>query len=475
MIYTVDFLGLRVLLLSLLVTTGALSAQEVIYLYHPWAEEKEPSQIANRDIVPNITCDLVVNNVPMTPVFSEYGDYWYKYENTTGGTFSNCLFDLGAGGKYGRTGIETGSPYEEIAVNSSNIRTTDTTWIRPDFTKYVKTNVGAPIHSVRPPIFVYTNPKQSLLVLEATIRDFSHSHSDFENSTGCPGDRATENMVQDNLDNDRDPIKKWNLCQNNNFNQWFKNTSQSKTTKRNLVLKNNGTVFEKLDNSFFPINDFKTVNGNNNSNNYINSNQPHDSLNFHFCMEIHADFTYERGNNFYFKGDDDVWVFINGQLVVDIGGMHEAIEQTVNFDHLGLNEGDNYPFDFFFCERHTVASNLRIQTNLKLSQGITPPTISDPGPQNINEDESLTLTVTVDDNEQTPDQLSLTVVSDTQGLIADGNITVSGTGADRTISITPEDDQFGGPVTITINVSDGTLTAQTSFEVMVVPVNDAPV
>ncbi len=90
--------------------------------------------------------------------------------------------------------------------------------------------------------------------------------------------------------------------------------------------------------------------------------------NFSFTLELHTKFAYNPGQKFNFAGDDDVWVFINGKLVVDLGGIHDIGKQNVDLDTLGLTAGSTYPLDFFYAERHCCQSNFILSTSIVFTQ-----------------------------------------------------------------------------------------------------------
>jgi fibro-slime domain-containing protein len=91
--------------------------------------------------------------------------------------------------------------------------------------------------------------------------------------------------------------------------------------------------------------------------------------NFHFTTEIHTRFEYQGGETFTFTGDDDLWLFINGRLAIDLGGLHPSLSATVDLDAqaatLGITPGHEYAMDIFHAERHTDASNFRIETTIE--------------------------------------------------------------------------------------------------------------
>lgn len=98
--------------------------------------------------------------------------------------------------------------------------------------------------------------------------------------------------------------------------------------------------------------------------------------NYHFTTELSTQFTYlaDEEQVFKFTGDDDVWVFIDGRLVLDLGGLHPVREQVLDLSRLGwLVDGQTYDLRVFHAERHTTASNFRVETSLRLRTAELPP------------------------------------------------------------------------------------------------------
>lgn len=92
--------------------------------------------------------------------------------------------------------------------------------------------------------------------------------------------------------------------------------------------------------------------------------------NQHFCFESHANFRFKKGLKFNFRGDDDIWVYIDNKLAVDLGGTHLAAPGYVDLDKFMPNAevGNTYDIDIYFCDRRTTMSNVRIKTNMFIEQ-----------------------------------------------------------------------------------------------------------
>lgn len=210
--------------------------------------------------------------------------------------------------------------------------------------------------------------------LPVVFRDFKPLHTDF----GCHmfGNGARPGLVMQNIGGDNKPTYNpqppppppgWNgsnpqITSANSFSDWYntKNDINFEIASELLLTEIMPGIYSFSSNNFYPLTGMGF--GNNVTPNWANEVYP--DKNGSFTTEIHTNFIYEKGQTFNFSGDDDVWVYINGKLAMDLGGLHGPVQGAIMLDTLGLVEGQEYPLDAFHAERCDSGSNFRIDTSI---------------------------------------------------------------------------------------------------------------
>jgi len=216
-------------------------------------------------------------------------------------------------------------------------------------------------------------PQPNPPVLAAVVRDFSPKTSpDFEfDLRGQPGDEPA--LVKPLLGADDKP--EWSgdpsihtVQSKQTFDTWYNDAppiNRHIDYELRLALSNTRPGFFEYKNAaFFPID--------NDPRGFGNEGLPHD---YHFTLETKLTFKYSGGELFSFTGDDDMWVFVNRHLAINLGGLHEPKSASVSLDdhsgEYGLELGSVYPIHIFFAERHTIESNFMLETSVA-DQGACP-------------------------------------------------------------------------------------------------------
>jgi len=227
--------------------------------------------------------------------------------------------------------------------------------------------------------------------LLGTLRDFNskestvNPHADFEEFIG---EGITKGLVMPNLGADGSPVYadpqppgSPQLTSADNFKLWYSTAHPANATIQldldappvtaslvKTVLADGSTEYAST--SFFPIDGMGTQAldkpwGENKDADGVGNVAP--LHNYHFTFELNTKFIYKKGQVFSFFGDDDVWVFIDKKLAVDVGGLHSQEMGSVMLDTLGLVENSEYDLNVFHAERRTTTSNFKATTNITFS------------------------------------------------------------------------------------------------------------
>lgn len=197
----------------------------------------------------------------------------------------------------------------------------------------------------------------------------AYKHPDFDHNA-C-GTGILQGLLEETLDKDKKPVfndninprKLW-IESKETFAQWFRTIEGvNKEVRKTITFEsiNNSSDYEfYLDDYFFPIDGegFGDSLGSGNTHNY---NFTVEATFYLLCKE-NTPIIFTCGS------DDDLWLFVNNKLVVNLGGLHmiESVTETINPEDFNAKPGDYIEIKVFKAERCPTGSVMNIKVSQEL-------------------------------------------------------------------------------------------------------------
>ncbi|MCA1820777.1 MAG: HYR domain-containing protein [Pseudonocardia sp.] len=230
------------------------------------------------------------------------------------------------------------------------------------------------------------------LALSTTLRDFEYAGAPLHSTVTNPDFQSYSSglqpgLVGSTLGADGLPVfnssgSPTSITSAASFAQWFRDTPGTNVTVHDSLTLTEiaSNVYQYTSSKYYPL-DGKGWNDPSYGPNAQVDSDCNDTAahNFSFTQQIHGAFDYSSQSSpaLSFTADDDLWLFINGHLAVDSGGVHGDASGSVMLDaahaaSFGLVSGQSYPFDLFKAERHTCASTFKLTLSGLRLEATTP-------------------------------------------------------------------------------------------------------
>jgi fibro-slime domain-containing protein len=151
------------------------------------------------------------------------------------------------------------------------------------------------------------------------------------------------------------PASTGGITDSGTFGHWFRDVPGVNLSSRHAITLERDVdgMYVYDSNAFYPLDD------------RLFGNEG-DAHNFYFTYTLRASFEYDACADQFleFEGNDDVWVFVDGKLAMDLGGIAALTEQVIDFDRFGLVDGEMVPVLLLYAHREGTSATFRLRTNV---------------------------------------------------------------------------------------------------------------